>query len=80
MACTCVYSVLNLQTNEILRFSGDRSRRLTGLWTDDLALVQRMLGVLDGPWRPCEHTADPTMMLLLLRFRPVDPPRVALAA
>jgi hypothetical protein len=80
MVCTCVYSVLNLRTNEILRFSNDRSRRLTALWTDDLALVQRALGALGDAWRPCQHTADPTMMLLLLRFHPVDPPTHALAA
>lgn len=80
MACTCVYSVLNLRTNEVLRFSNDRSRRLTALWTDDLALVQRVLGTLGDAWRPCQHAADPTMMLLLLRFRPVDLPSGALAA
>jgi hypothetical protein len=80
MVCTCVYSVLNLKTNEVLRFSNDRTRRLTALWTDNLALVQRVLGVLDEAWRPCTHTADPTMMLLLLRFHPVDLPSGALAA
>ncbi len=80
MACTCVYSVLNLRTNEIIRFSDDRSRRMTALWTEDLGLVERTLGALDASWRPCEHTADPTMMLLLLRFRPVDPPSGARAA
>jgi hypothetical protein len=80
MLCTCVYSVLNLRTNEVIRFSADRSRRLTALWTDDLTLVERTLGALDGSWRPCQHTADPTMMLLLLRFAPIDPPASALAA
>ena len=80
MVCTCVYSVLNLRTNEILRFSNDRTRRLTALWTDDLTLVQRVLGVLGDPWRPCQHTADPTMMLILLRFRAVDLPTGAIAA
>jgi hypothetical protein len=80
MVCPCVYSVLNLRTNEILRFSNDRSWRLTALWTDDLALVQQMLGVRGDPWRPCQHTADPTMMLLLLRFHPIDPPARAIAA
>jgi hypothetical protein len=80
MECICVYSLLNLRTDEVIRFSADHSRRLTALWTDDVALVERTLGALDASWRPCQHTADPAIRLLLLRFRPVDPPASALAA
>ena len=80
MGCICVYSLLNLRTDEVIRFSADHSRPFTALWTDDVALVERTLGALEASWRPCQHTADPAMMLLLLRFRPVDPPVSALAA